>query len=116
MLWAIAVLAGLQNGIVTNVGSVVFADYFGLEIAGSIQGVVQMIGMAGASTGPVVLAWALELTGLGILPILQAYALLFVGLAAFSVRYGGRPVLAQGRAAAQRRRQRNDAILQETPR
>eukprot|EP01048_Picozoa_sp_COSAG05_P025229 COSAG05_NODE_6320_length_981_cov_1.443311_1_plen_327_part_11 len=47
VLWAITVLAGLQNGIVTNVGSVVFADYFGLGIAGSIQGVVQMIGMAG---------------------------------------------------------------------
>ena len=55
-LWAICILAGLQSGMVQNTANVVFADYFGLDIAGSVQGMVQMIGMGGAAFGPITLA------------------------------------------------------------
>ena len=55
VLWLVCVLAGAQSGIVSNTANVVFADYFGLEIVGSIQGINQMIAMAGAALGPVAL-------------------------------------------------------------
>jgi MFS family permease len=45
-----------------NTANVVFADYFGLDIAGSIQGIVQMIGMGGAAFGPITLAGLAKVT------------------------------------------------------
>ena len=91
-LWAICLLAGVQSGMVQNTANVVFADYFGLDIAGSIQGVVQMIGMGGAAFGPITLAGLAELTGRRpVTAVLQLYAVPFCLLLLFTAKFGGRP-------------------------
>lgn len=90
-LWAICLLAGMQSGMVQNTANVVFADYFGLDIAGSIQGVVQMIGMGGAAFGPITLAGLAELTGRPVTAVLQLYAVPFCLLLLFTAKFGGRP-------------------------
>ena len=91
VLWTVCVLAGVQSGIVQNTANVVFADYFGLEIAGSVQGVVQMIGMGGAACGPVALVALAAATGMPITAVLQLYAIAFAAMLLFTLRYGGRP-------------------------
>ena len=74
VLWAICVMAGIQGGIMNNVSSTVYAEYFGRDILGSVSGVVEMITNGGAALGPLCLTALMAVTGLPITTIFQWYA------------------------------------------
>ena len=67
------------------------AEYFGKEILGSVQGVVQMVTNGGAALGPLCLVTLMRITGLHITRIFQCYAMLSGAGFVFAALCGGRP-------------------------
>lgn len=79
-LWtavAYAVVFGLNNAVTITFVAFMWPRYFGRRHLGSIQGTGQMIGVAGASLGPLPLGLAQDLFG--------GYNSMLLGLAAFPV-------------------------------
>lgn len=81
-----AMIFGLNNATTMTFFSFMFARYFGRKHLGSVQGTGQMIGVIGASLGPIPLGYALDqygefgpmLMGLAILPITMSVIALFM--------------------------------------
>ena len=81
-----AVVFGIANGASMTLFGYLWPRYFGRRHLGSIQGTGQMIGVVGASLGPLPLGIAFDLLGtytatlrlLAILPLLCAAAALFL--------------------------------------
>ena len=81
-----AMVFGLNNGVTMTFFAFFWPRYFGRKHLGSIQGVGQMIGVVGASLGPLPLAMSLDYLGgydqtlrfLAILPVVCAGAALFL--------------------------------------
>jgi MFS family permease len=81
-----AICFGINNAITMTFFSYMYANYFGRKHIGSVQGTGQMIGVIGASLGPLPLGYALDtfgsfqpmLLGLAGLPIAMAVIVLFL--------------------------------------
>ena len=81
-----AMIFGLNNGVTMTFFAFFWPRYFGRKHLGSIQGVGQMIGVVGASLGPLPLAMSLDYWGeydptlrvLAVFPALCAVAALFL--------------------------------------
>ncbi len=81
-----ALIFGLNNGITMTYFAFLLPRYFGRKHLGNIQGVSQMVGVLGASLGPLPLALALDfsgnydftLKGLAIIPIICSVVALFL--------------------------------------
>jgi MFS family permease len=81
-----AICFGINNAITMTFFSYMYANYFGRKHVGSVQGTGQMIGVIGASLGPLPLGYALDtfgsfqpmLLGLAGLPIAMAVIVLFL--------------------------------------
>lgn len=81
-----AMIFGLNNAVTMTFFSYVYARYFGRKYLGSVQGTGQMIGVIGASLGPLPLGYAIDtygefgpmLMGLAILPASMAVIALFM--------------------------------------
>lgn len=83
---AYAIIFGINNAITMTFFSYMYANYFGRKHIGSVQGTGQMIGVIGASLGPLPLGIALDtfgsfqpmLLGLSCFPIVMAVVVLFL--------------------------------------
>ena len=81
-----AVVFGINNGVTMTYFTFLWPRFFGRKHLGSIQGMGQMVGVIGASLGPLPLAIAVDhsgsydatLRGLAILPVLLAMVALFL--------------------------------------
>lgn len=81
-----AMIFGLNNATTMTFFSFMFARYFGRKHLGSVQGTGQMIGVIGASLGPIPLGYALDKFGefgpmllwLAIIPVTMAVVALFL--------------------------------------
>ena len=81
-----AMIFGLNNATTMTFFSFMYARYFGRKHLGSVQGTGQMVGVIGASLGPIPLGIALDqfgdfapmLLGLSLLPITMAMVALFL--------------------------------------
>lgn len=81
-----AMIFGLNNATTMTFFSFMFARYFGRKHLGSVQGTGQMIGVIGASLGPIPLGYALDqygefgpmLLGLSVLPLTMSVVALFL--------------------------------------
>ena len=81
-----AVVFGINNGVTMTYFTFLWPRFFGRKHLGSIQGMGQMVGVIGASLGPLPLAIAVDhsgsydatLRGLAILPVLLAVVALFL--------------------------------------
>ena len=81
-----ALIFGLNNGVTMTYFAFFWPRYFGRKHLGSIQGIGQMIGVVGASLGPLPLAMSLDYLGnydpalrvLAVVPAICAIAALFL--------------------------------------
>ena len=81
-----ALIFGINNGVTMTYFTFLWPRYFGRKHLGSIQGMGQMVGVVGASLGPLPLAMAVDLSGsydstlrgLAILPVICAVVALFL--------------------------------------
>jgi len=81
-----ALIFGINNGITMTYFTFMWPRYFGRKHLGHIQGTGQMVGVVGASLGPLPLAIAIDtsggydttLRGLALIPVLLAGAALFL--------------------------------------
>ncbi len=81
-----AMIFGLNNAVTMTFFSYMYARYFGRKHLGSVQGTGQMIGVIGASLGPLPLGYAIDtygsfgpmLMGLAVLPATMAVIALFM--------------------------------------
>ncbi len=79
-LWLYGALLGLTQGTMGAVSGTVFAAYFGRRAIGGIKGTASALSVAGASAGPVLLAWGQGLAD-SYVPVLLVAALWPLALA-----------------------------------
>lgn len=81
-----AVVFGVTNAFMLTMFGYLWPRYFGRPHLGSIQGIGQMVGVVGASLGPVPVGWAIDRLGSGS-AVLQMLALLPVIMAVVAVMF-----------------------------
>lgn len=75
MAYTYAVVGGIGVGGTVSLSGMAWAEYFGRQSVGAIQGMVMPITMSGNAVGPLITGWAFDVTG----SYTQAFALLGAG-------------------------------------